>query len=128
MGDCYEVLENAEHIYIGNELPDEFAGSKSRLALKGASAKAKANSATAIPELIQIATNPKWEENRKEKHKKGAKQGWYRYEIRFALPAYVEGKLAYYNVYVGELLVNHAKNGKKYLYDILGIKKETSKK
>lgn len=34
----------------------------------GAVAKAKANSATAIPELIQIATNPKWEENRKEKH------------------------------------------------------------
>ena len=43
--------------------------------LKGYVAKAKANSATAIPELIQIATNPKWEENRKEKHnKKGNEQ------------------------------------------------------
>ena len=33
--------------------------------LKGANAKAKANASTAIPELIQIATNPKWEENKK---------------------------------------------------------------
>lgn len=64
----------------------------------GAVAKAKANSTTAIPELMQIATNPKWEENRKEKH----------------------------NIYSGCLLVNHAENGKKYLYDILSIKKETS--
>ena len=64
----------------------------------GAVAKAKANSAIAIPELIQIATNPKWEENRKEKH----------------------------NIYSGCLLINHAENGKKYLYDILSIKKETS--
>lgn len=64
----------------------------------GAVAKAKENSATAIPELIQIATNPKWEENRKEKH----------------------------NIYSGCLLVNHAENGKKYLYDILSIKKKTS--
>ena len=43
--------------------------------LKGYVAKAKANSATAIPELMQIATNPKWEENKKEKHnKKGNEQ------------------------------------------------------
>ncbi len=34
----------------------------------GANAKAKANAATAIPELIQIASNPAFEENRKEKH------------------------------------------------------------
>lgn len=33
------------------------------------------NAATAIPELIQIASNPSYEENRKEKHGKNALYG-----------------------------------------------------
>ena len=112
-------------IFIGNEFTDEFSNSKSRKALHGAREKAKANSATAIPELIQIATNPKWENNVKAKHNKKAKYGWYRDDIRFALPIYENEILAGYNIFKGQLLVNHASNDKKYLYDILGIKKET---
>lgn len=125
VGDFYEISETAEKIYIGNELVKEFPESKSRTALKGATAKAKANSATAIPELVQVARNPKWEENKKDKHNKDAKYGWYRYDIRFALPVYEEEILIRYNVYKGQLLINHAENGYKYLYDILAIKKET---
>lgn len=52
VGDFYEISENAEKIYIGNEFVKEFPKPKSRTALLGAVAKAKANSATAIPELI----------------------------------------------------------------------------
>ncbi len=70
VGDYYEIEENAERIYIGNELPEEYTESESRKSLMGANAKAKANAATAIPELIQIASNPAYEENRKEKHNK----------------------------------------------------------
>ncbi len=127
VGDCYEIIETAEQIYIGNNLPDEYTGSESRKSLLGAKAKAKANAATAIPELIQIATNPSFQENRKEKHNKDARNGWYRYEVRFALPVYEENVLSRYNIFEAILLVNHAENGKKYLYDIIGIKKETSK-
>lgn len=127
VGEFYQIEESADKIYIGNELPDEYTESESRKALKGANAKAKANAAIAIPELIQIATNPEYQENTKEKHQKDAKNGWYRYDIRFALPVYEEGILIRYNVFGARLLVNHAKNGKKYLYDILAIKKETSK-
>ena len=126
VGDYYEITETAEIIYIGNGFVKEFPESKSRTALKGALAKAKANSATAIPELIQIASNPLWEENKKIKHTKMAKYGWYRYDVRFALPVYENEILTGYNIYKGQLLVNHAENGKRYLYDILGIKKETS--
>lgn len=127
VGDYYEIEESADIIYIGNELPEEFTGSESRKQLMGANAKAKANAATAIPELIQIATNPVFEKNRKEKHSKDAENGWYRYDVRFALPVYEEGVLVRYNIFGARLLVNHAANGKKYLYDILAIKKETSK-
>lgn len=123
VGTYYEIAESSEIIYIGNEFPEEFTESESRKALMGANAKAKANAATAIPELIQIATNPSFENNRKEKHSKKAKNGWYKYDIRFALPIYENERLVRYNVFSARLLVNHAENGKKYLYDILAIKK-----
>ena len=55
VGDYYEIEENANRIFIGNELPEEYTESESRKSLMGANAKTKANAATAIPELIQIA-------------------------------------------------------------------------
>ncbi len=127
VGDSYEIVENSERIFIGNELPEEYTESESRKSLMGANAKAKANAATAIPELIQIASNPTYEENRKEKHGKNAIHGWYRYDVRFAMPVYEENVLLRYNIFHARLLINHAENNRKYLYDILAIKKETSK-
>ena len=78
IGDFYEIEETAEKIYISTDFPDEYTSSESRISLKGAVAKAKANAAQAIPELIKIAANPKHEINRKEKHRTDAKLGWYR--------------------------------------------------
>lgn len=127
VGDSYEIQESAERIYIGRAFPEEYTESKSRKSLMGTNAKAKANAATAIPELIQIASNPIIEANRKEKHNKKAKYGWCRYDIHFALPIYEENTLVRYNIFHARLLVNHAINGRKYLYDILAVKKETSK-
>ena len=75
VGNYYKIEENAERIYIGNELPEEYTESESRKSLMGANAKAKANAATAIPELIQIASNPAYEKNRKKKHAKSAMHG-----------------------------------------------------
>ena len=42
-------------IYIGKDLPDEYTGSKYTHKLKGGNAKAKANAAQGIPELLEIA-------------------------------------------------------------------------
>ena len=128
IGEFYEIEETSEKIYISADFPDEYASSESRIALKGAVAKAKANAAQAIPELIRIAVNPKHEANRKEKHKTDAVYGWYRYDIRFALPVYDDktGNVARHNIYSASMLVRHANDGRKYLYDVLGIKKETS--
>ncbi len=78
--------------------------------------------------MIEIATDGIFEENRKSKHGREAKNGWYRYDTRFALPVYGEdGNVERYNIFRGRLLIRHASNGKKYLYDILEIKKETGK-
>lgn len=90
--------------------------------------KAKANATQGIPEMIEIATNKEYEENRKAKHNKDAKFGWYRYESRFALPVFDEnGEIERYNIFHVLMLMRHSHNGKLYMYDIIDIKKETSK-
>jgi hypothetical protein len=61
------------------------------------------------------------------KHSKDAKNGWYRYTIRFGIPVYNNaGDLERYNIFTAIMLVRHDEDGKKYLYDLTTIKKETS--
>ena len=128
IGKYYEIEESSEKIYISADFPDEYANSESRMLLKGALAKAKANASQAIPELIKIATNKRFSINTMKKHEKDAKFGWYRYDVRFALPVFNESinRIDRYNIYKAVMLVRHSKNGKQYLYDLVLIKKETS--
>lgn len=127
IGKSYMMLNTDKVIWIGTDFPDEFTGSKYTRTLKGTNAKAKANAAQGIPELIQIAVNGKYKENLERKHDMNAKFGWYRYTSHFALPVYDEkGEVERYNIFGAEMLIRHDANGKLYLYDILNIKKETS--
>lgn len=129
VGECYEITENSEIIYIDKDFPDEYANSKERILLKGANRKAKANASQGIPELIKIASKPCWEKNKEEKHNTDARYGWFRYITRFALPIYDDktNELIRYNIFAAKMLVRHAEDGRKYLYDILAIKKENEK-
>ncbi|MDO5407026.1 MAG: hypothetical protein Q4F28_06840 [Eubacteriales bacterium] len=127
VGEFYAVADTKEVVYIGADLPDEYANSNYTHNLKGASAKAKANAAQGLPEMIEIATGKTHRENQKNKHSKDAKYGWYRYESRFALPVLDDnGEVERYNVFHVLMLMRHAKDGKVYLYDVMEIKKETS--
>lgn len=121
----FEIMNTADVIYIGADFPDEFSRSNDKAKLRGTLAKAKANAAQAIGEIIEVAWNREHTDNRKEKHKNDAKYGWYRYSSRFALPAYSEdGSIERYNVFHVHLIVRHDKDGKKYLYDLINLKKE----
>lgn len=127
IGECAEILDTNEMIYIGSDFPDEYAHSKDTKVLRGPNEYAKANASVAIKELLQIASNKAFSENHKDKHNNKAKYGWYRYDTRFAIPKYNnEGELAGYNIFKGRLVIRHAQDDKLYLYDILRIKKETS--
>lgn len=128
IGEFYSIEESLDIIYIGSDLPDEYTHSKYTKSLKGTKAKAKANAALGLPELIEIATNKSKVQNEKQKHRNRAKYGWYRYESRFALPVFSDrGEVERYNVFNVAIICRHASDGKIYLYDILNIKKETSK-
>lgn len=128
IGECYEILETSEKVYIGTDFPDEYAHSKDTKSAKGANEKAKANAVTAIEELIEIATDKAETPDYSGKHGKKAQYGWYRYNTRFGIPVYNEsGSLERYNVFRARILVRRDKDGKLYLYDVVTIKKETSK-
>lgn len=128
VGEYYEIVETAEKIYIGSDFPDEYTGSKDTKQLMGTSAKAKANAVLGLQEIIQIATNRSFSQNYEKKHEKDAKNGWYRYDVRFAIPIYGKNnEVIRYNVFKARMLVRCAEDNKLYLYDLLRIKKETSK-
>ena len=125
IGNCAEILDTNEMVYIGSDFPDEYSHSKDTKVLRGPNEYAKANASIAIKELIQIASNKAFSENHKDKHNSKAKYGWYRYDTRFAIPKYNnDGELAGYNIFKGRLVIRHAQDGKLYLYDILRIKKK----
>lgn len=128
IGQCVEIAEASDVVYIGADFPDEFSHSKDTKMLRGANMYAKANASEIIKEMVEIATDKTFTENYTQKHNVDAKFGWYRYDTRFAIPVYDNvGKLERYNVFKTRILVRHAKDGKLYLYDILRTKKETSR-
>jgi len=76
---------------------------------------------------MEVANGKSYTENYKTKHNTDAMYGWYRYESRFALPVFdANGEITRYNIFNVIMVIRHAKDGKKYLYDIINIKKETS--
>ena len=127
VGDFYTIEACNDIVYIGRDLPDEYSHSEYTRILKGANAKAKANAVQGLPELLEIASDRVFDENRKKKYNKDAKYGWYSYDSRFALPVFTDkGEIERYNVFHAALLVRHDQDGKRYLYDIMKIKKEMS--
>ncbi len=122
-----KIAETGDEIHIKRDFVDEFAnGRYTRKILKGGNAKAKANASQGILQMVQIAGDRRYQDNRKKKHNKDAKHGWYYYRTRFAIPIMQEqlGEVVYC-IYNAELIVQHSGDGKLYLYDIKNIKKET---
>ena len=66
VGEVYSIAEDKEIVFIGTELPGEYAGSVYTKKLRGMNAKAKANAVQILPEMIEIASNGVFEHNRKQ--------------------------------------------------------------
>lgn len=75
--------------------------------------------------MIEISVGKHFRKNQEDKHKRDAKNGWYRYDSRFALPVYGnDGEIERYNIFHASMLIRHSNDGKMYLYDIVDIKKK----
>jgi len=126
IGNEYVIDETDDLIYIGSDFPDEYTSGKYSSKAFGTIGRAKANASQAIPELIKVATNIIFQKNMKEKHKINAKYGWYRCTARFTVPTCDDkGKVTGQNTFYGRMIIRCDADGKKYLYDIIDIKKET---
>lgn len=111
----------------GKEIVENASGHKIVTIAETSNAKAKANAAQGIMELLTIATEKRFRKNHKNKHSTSAGNGWYYYTTRFAMPIYENNsKSDIYNIYSACLLINRTKYGKMYLYDLVNIKREAS--
>lgn len=112
MGEMYTIACSGDAVYLGKDLPDEYASSEDTYSLKGTLAKAKANAAQGLGTMIEIATEGEHTPNRKEKNNIDAASGWYKYTTRFALPVYgQDGDVERYNVFRGFMIIRHDQDG-----------------
>lgn len=116
IGDVYTIIESGQKIYLGKDLPGEYTYSKSAQSLPKTKKLAKGRAVTNLREIVENATNRKWQSNNKEKHNIDSKYGFYRYDTTFSFD--YNGKEKIYN---GTVLIRNDDNRKKYLYDILNI-------
>lgn len=126
IGEQYCIDEIDDVVHVESDFPDEYANSKYSHHIYGTIAKAKANASQIIPELIKNASRCSFQENVEQKHSNDAKYGWYRCTVRFTLPTCDDrGNKVGKNVFRGQMIIRCDANGKKYIYDIISIKKET---
>lgn len=116
IGDIYTIIESGQKVYLGEDLPGEYTYSKSAQSLPITKKLAKGRAVTNLKEIVENATNRKWQSNNKEKHSIDSRYGFYKYDTTFSFD--YNGKE---NVYNGTVLIRNDANGKKYLYDILDI-------
>lgn len=122
IGKIYTIIESGNKVYLGEDLPGEFAYSKSIKSLSTIDKLAKGRASCGLKEIVEHAKNRKWSSNTKKKHIIDARYGFYRYDTTFSF---------YHNnkekIYDGTILIRNDTNGKKYLYDIVNIKKHKKK-
>lgn len=128
IGEVYTILESGSKVYIGENLPKEYTQSEYTKALLRNNQpilRAKKKAIGSFGEMIEIATNRRWE---KTKHaaNKDAKYGVYRYSTAFAFPVKQNGKITSVKSFDAELIILNSSDGKKYLYDIVNIKENTA--
>lgn len=128
IGEVYTIIESGQRVYIGEDLPSEYTQSeytKRLLKNNPATLKAKNRASDALGDMIEIASDRRWEKT-KHTHNKDAKFGMYRYNSRFAFAVNGGNGTPNVHAYDVELLIRNASDGKKYLYDIVNIKKNTA--
>lgn len=78
--------------------------------------------------MLEISVNEVLEEDRNGKHGNKAKNGWYKYDSRFAFPVMDSDRnIIDYDIYSAGMIVRHDANGRYYLYDITTIEKDSAR-
>lgn len=118
IGEYATIIESGQKVYFGKDLPNEYTQSKYTKQVSPHIRNAKNQASQNLDELIEISTKRRWEKAKHaEKHKEDAKYGFYKYTTRFKIGE---------QIYNADILIRNAADEKKYLYDVINIKKETA--
>lgn len=107
--------------YVGKDLPGEYTRSKYTQNAGQYVKNIKNQAAQNLDEMFEIAANRRWERNKKKKHERDAKYGFYKYRTRFA----IKNGSNVYEVYNSTIVIRNDEDGKKYFYDITKIKRDS---
>lgn len=113
IGEYYTIIESGQKVYLDKKLASEYTYSKYSMGLNEYKQIIKGNLIPSLGDLIENATDKKYDKNKKPKHKIDAAYGFYKYLVKFTFSN---------KKYSCILLIRNDLNGKKYLYDILDIK------
>ena len=117
-GVSYKITETNNNVFIDKKTAYEFVYSKSSVLNNKQQKLIKSKLSKYLKEVINNSNDRKFVNYKKKKHIKDAKYGFYKYKITFSiLNKGVE------NFYEAIVLIRNSEDNKKYLYDILNIKK-----
>ena len=94
------IRESGQRIYLGKDFPNEFVFSKYSQNISKETKLAKGRMVSGLLELIENATNREYTNEKKPKHIKDAKFGFYKYEIKFSFEQNQKER-----IYSGTLLI-----------------------
>lgn len=114
----YKNLESSYNILIDKKTANEFIYSKYTKNQSYNIKRVKYKLSKYLKELIENGKDKIFDKNRKEKHILDAKYGFYKYKITFSI---VENNIE--SIYIAIVLIRNSYDEKKYLYDILDIKR-----
>lgn len=117
-GEVYKITETNNSVIIDKKTSKEYTFSKYSRKLDAENKKVKGILSKYLKEIISNSFDRRFVNNKKAKHVKDAKYGFYRYKIVFSIKDDVKE-----NIYEAVVLIRNDANTKKYLYDILDIKK-----
>lgn len=117
-GEVYKITETNNNVIIDKKTSREYSFSKYSRNLDMEDKKIKGLLSKYLKEIINNSGKRIYSSNKKSKHVKDAKYGFYRYKIVFSIINDLNE-----NIYEAVVLVRNDANTKKYLYDILDIKK-----
>lgn len=117
-GEVYKITETNNSVIIDKKTSKEYTFSKYSRKLDAENKKVKGILSKYLKEIISNSFDRRFVNYKKAKHVKDAKYGFYRYKIVFSIKDDVKE-----NIYEAVVLIRNSEDKKKYLYDILDIKK-----
>ena len=117
-GFTYKIEETNNNIIIDKKTSKEYTFSRYTRKLNIDNKIIKSILSKYLKEIINNSSDRKFVNYKKKKHIKDAKYGFYKYKITFSI---INKNIE--NIYEATVLIRNSEDTKKYLYDILNIKK-----